>query len=369
MLGGISFRPFYDADKTGGGGATPPAAGATPAADPGAAAAAAAAAATPAAKTGEQPGAAAPGATVDPGKDTLAGGADPGAAAAAAAAGATPKFPDNWRELLAGEDKKALTDLQRYTDPNAFYKGARELRAKIDSGEFKAAPKPLPADATPEQKAEWRKTNGLPATPEAYVEKLALPDGMVVGEADKPLVADFAKAMFESGASQDEMNRSVNWYYQMQDQLATKQAENDKQSIIDSQAELIGEWGPGDFKINMNAVGSLLATMPEDFRNALLTARTADGKLLGNTAALNRWAAQTARELNPAATIVPAGADSGKTISAELESIEATLRKAQGGDQEAHRAYYGYEGKPGLEVRMRELIDIQQKMAARGKAA
>jgi len=201
------------------------------------------------------------------------------------------------------------------------------------------------------------------------VEKLALPDGMVIGEADKPLVADFAKTMFEEGASQDEMNRSVNWYYKMQDQLKAKQDVDDKQSIIDSQGELIGEWGAGDYKVNTNAMGSLLATMPEEFKNSMLTARTGDGKLLGNTAAFIRWAAQTARELNPAASIVPAGADSAKTISAELESIETTLRKAQGGDADAHRQYYGSDGKPGLEVRMRELIDAQEKMKARGKAA
>jgi len=139
-------------------------------------------------------------------------------------------------------------------------------------------------------------------------------------------------------------------------------------SRVQSEVALRTEWGP-DFTQNMNAFGSLKAMMPTELQEMLFTARTGDGRMLGNTAEFVKWGAQLARELNPAAAIVPAGGDTGKTIDNEIASIDAVYQKAISGDQEARRAYYGHDGKPGLDARQRELIDAQQKMQARGKAA
>src|SRR3546814_3644725 len=50
----------------------------------------------------------------------------------------------------------------------------------------------LPIYATPEQIAEWRKEQGIPEKPEDY--DLKFDNGLVIGEADKPLVAEFLKA-------------------------------------------------------------------------------------------------------------------------------------------------------------------------------
>jgi hypothetical protein len=194
-----------------------------------------------------------------------------------------------------------------------MYKSLRELQSKVSKGELKAPPAPLAKDATPEQKAEYRKTHGLPETAEAYVEKLALPDGVVIGEADKPLVADFAKSMFENGATQSEMNRAVNWFYTMQDKVEQQRTEADGQLRVSNEVALRGEWGP-DYAANVNAFGSFAAMMPEETRVAMFAARTPDGRLLGNTVEFMKLGAQLARELNPAATLVVpgAGVDAGQ---------------------------------------------------------
>lgn len=381
MLGGVSFLPFYRPDDGSGagggaGGAGDRAGGAAGGSAGGAGAGGAAGAdagsggAAGGAGAGAGGAAGGAGATAD---KTLAGGgaagADAAAAAAAAAAAGPAKFSDKWREELAGGDAAALKDLAKYTDPTALYKSLRDVQAKISKGELKAPPAPLAKDATPEQAAEYRKTNGLPETAEGYVKGLALPDGVVIGKADEPLVGEFAKAMFKDGATQGEMNRAVSWFYQQQAVQEQQRVEADGQSRVASEVELRTEWG-GDFKGNMNAVGSVLALMPEDLKNDLLSARTATGQLVGNTAAFNRWAASLGRELNPAATLIPAGGgDAGKSVADEIASIDTIYNKAVSGDREAHRAYYGYDGKPGLDVRQRELIDAQQKMQARGKAA
>jgi hypothetical protein len=362
MLGGASFLPMFAAEDGSGGGA-PAGGGAAPAAG-----AAPAGGAAPAA--GAAPGAAAaPAAGADA---TLAGGGvDPTGAAAAAAAGAaagTPKPGDlpagfDFRAYLAGGDKDAEKDLAKYTDPKAVYKSLRDLQAKISKGELKAPPAALPANATPEQKAEYRKANGLPETAEAYVEKLALPDGVVIGAADKPLVADFANAMFEQGASQDEMNRAVSWFYQAQDREKAQRTEADGALRVSSEVALRGEWG-ADFTPNMNAFGAFKATMPTELQATLFTARTADGRMLGDTPEFLKLGAQLGRMLNPAATLImPAGADAGKKIGEEIGEIEKSMYDANGNP---NRDYWGDETK---QARLRELYDMRDRMAAKGKAA
>jgi hypothetical protein len=246
----------------------------------------------------------------------------------------------------------------------------RELETKVSSGQLKAPPQPLPANATDEQKAEWRKTNGLPETPEAYVEKLALPNGVVIGEADKPLVTEFAKDMHAAGATQEEMNRAMASYYRLQGVVEAQRAEADVSTRATSQTQLMTEWGPGDYKVNMNAVGTLLATMPDDVKIGLLGARTASGEMVGDTVWFNKWAAAHAREFNPAATLIsPTQANAPQAIADEISAIEKVYQRAVTGDRDAHREYYGYAGKPGLDARERELIHAQEQMKARGRAA
>src|SRR5688572_23894721 len=114
---------------------------------------------------------------------TLVGGA---AAAENAQAIAPADWPADWRQKLAGEDKKTLERLGRMASPADLLKSYRALEQKISAGELK---KGLPENATPEQVAEWRREQGLPEKPEGYLENLSLPDGVVLGEADKPMAA------------------------------------------------------------------------------------------------------------------------------------------------------------------------------------
>ncbi|HXI76092.1 MAG TPA: hypothetical protein VNH21_03095 [Steroidobacteraceae bacterium] len=294
---------------------------------------------------------------------------DPAAPPLSNAPLAPASFPDNWRDLIAGEDKGFAERLKRFASPNDLAKSYREIEGKMSSGELRAPPKPLPANATDEQKAQWRQANGLPDKPEGYVEKLALPNGVVIGEADKPLVGDFAKRAMEKGWSQTAFNEAVGWFYEAQAEVEGRRAENDVVARTQNQTSLMSEWGPGDYKVNMNAVGSLLAGMPEDFKVALLTARTADGQMLGDTVAFNKWAAAHARDFNPAATVVaPTELNAPKAIADEMAELEALMGRAQK-DPEAKRQYYGDDGKPGLDARYRLLVETQQKMAARGRAA
>jgi hypothetical protein len=156
----------------------------------------------------------------------------------------------------------------------------------------------------------------------------------------------------------------VSWFYSQQDAAKAATAERDGETKTTSMQALMTEWGPQDYKANMNAMGTFLAAMPEDLKNDLLAARTESGERLGNTAAFIKWASSQGRELFQAATIVPAGdGNATQTIANEIKAIEGSMYDANG---QPNRAYWGDNAK---QARYRELIDAQQKMTARGKAA
>jgi hypothetical protein len=370
FLGGASFLPLFAPETgagagggDGGGDKGAAGGGATGAGDAGAAGGGGGGSAGAGSAAGAAGAAGGADAGAGAGAGTLAGGGADAAAAAAAAAAARPAFGDKWREELAGDDKDLLKDLAKYTDPKALLKSHRDLQTKISKGELRAPPAPMPQNATPEQVAAWRQAQGLPDKPEAFVEKLALSDGVVIGEADKPLVGEFAKMAFEKGWNQDQMNQAVSFYYDMQAAGEASRADADHSTLVAAQGELIGEWGQAEYKVNMNAVGSLLATMPDALRNNMLTARMPDGRMVGNTAEFNRWAAAQARELNPAATLVPVNDPNAmKTIEGEIAGLEKEMA-----DQRS--SYWRGPEANAKQARYRELVDAQQKMQSRGRAA
>jgi hypothetical protein len=299
---------------------------------------------------------------------TLAGGADGAAAAALAAAAGPAAFPTTWREQLAGDDKGKLKDLQKYTTPAALYDSLRSVQERISKGELRAPPAPAPKDGTPEQMAEWRAAQGLPDKAETLVEKLALPEGVVLGEADKPFVGELAKMAFDKGWTQAQMNDVVTWYYEQEDKLQAQRVDADNQSRVAAEVALRSNEGWGaDYNANMNAFGALRALMPEELQAAMFAARTPDGKLLGNTAEFLKWGAEISRQLNPAATLVaPTGGDGLKALGDEIAAIEKSMFLADG----RHNPDY-WRGDAGakMQARYRELVDARDKMAARGRAA
>lgn len=270
---------------------------------------------------------------------------------------------------MAGDDKAFRARLDRFDSPAAVARSYRELEAKISSGELKAPSKPLPANATDEQKATWRKDNGLPESPEAIVTGLQLPNGVVPGEADKPLLENFAKAAFAEGMSQDTYNKVVGWYYGLQDNLQAEQVQADADFMQESSIALAREWGP-EFKVNQTAVSSFLeANFGQEFRNSLLAARLPDGSVLGNHPDFNRQVLSIAKAFNPAATLLPAssGATLGN-VGDRIGEIEKLMRAPQGSD--AWKSYWLGDAGQKLQSEYRDLITARETLKERqGRAA
>lgn len=266
-------------------------------------------------------------------------------------------WPDDWRNKFAGEDKAHLKQLERFASPNDVFKSYRALQARISSGELKSA---LPKDQTPEALATWRKENGIPEKPEEY--DLALDDGLVIGEQDKPLVGEFLNEMHAANASPAAVKSALSAYYKLVAKQQAELIEADSNFRDESETALREEWG-GEFRKNVNLVTNLLASAPEDVRLKIEAGRTPEGRKLGDDPAVLRWLANLSREVNPAATVVPgSGNNSGAAIDDEISTIEKAM-----GDQSSE---YWKGPKPDgkdtkMQIRYRELITARDKIKAR----
>lgn len=238
----------------------------------------------------------------------------------------TPVIRDGWREHLAGEDKDALKTLQRFTDPQQLWKRTQELTKKLSSGELKAVT-PFPKDGKPEEQDAWRTEHGIPAKPEAYMEKLALKEGLVIGDEDKPFVDSYLATAHAANLPPEVVNEQLNWYLGTYiPDLQKAQAEMDGEFKVESQVKLREAWGQ-DYKGNMNAVATLLGTAPEGLRDRFFSSRTPEGRAFGDDPDVMQWLAGLARELNPTSTVTGGtAADPLKGVNDKIAEYEKMMK-------------------------------------------
>jgi hypothetical protein len=264
------------------------------------------------------------------------------------AAGGPPQdWPDDWRTKLSPDGKHAKT-LDRFASPNALLDSYLALRGKVDSGELKAV-KAYPDKGKPEEQAAWRKEHGIPDNPEGY--SLKFPDGLVVGDDDKPFVEDFLKTAHGVNATPEQVNNLLHWYYGNQEKAVQQLEEKDVAYLKDTEDTLRAEWG-GEYRTNVNAIKGLIDTMPQDIQDAFANARLGDGTALMSNPHMARWLVHTARTINPMATVVPgAGANAASQIDDEIGQIETLMRT----DRKA------YNANEKMQERYRILLGAREK--------
>lgn len=307
--------------------------------------------ASPASPVAAAPAAANPAAPANPNPapaNPAVPAANPNPAAPAAAA-----WPENWRNLYAGDDSKKLARLERFTDPVKAFDALIEAQNKIRSGEMA---KPLPPNATEQERAEWRQANGIPEKPEGYFEKL--PDGLVIGKDDQPLFTEFAKVMHNQNVPPAAVQSVVKWYYDLQDKQVSSTEQADKQHSREATDKLREQWG-NDYRANMGQVSSLLDGLGGDLKNQFMDATLPDGRRLFNSPEFVTWVAGLAREINPAGVLIPAtGGDQIKSIETELNTLKAKM-----GNKNSD--YWKGPTANQQQERYRQLIEAQQKLKAR----
>lgn len=276
------------------------------------------------------------------------------AAAAETAKPAPAAFPDDWREQLAGGDDKALSTLKRYGSPKGLWDKIRNQEKALSA----RGPAKPGKDATPEEVAAWRKAEGIPETPDGYVEGLTLPDGALLGDDDKPVVASYAAAMHEVGVPQGVIDRTMAWYFNHLEEVTTAQKDADEAFRAEAVTELRNEFGD-NFQRSVTGIANLFPS--KDVMNALIGGRTADGKLIGDDPRMLRVLASLAAQVRPDGdTRLPAGQGSGGSIDGEIAEIEKLMRTDGG------RPYWQDKSK---QDRYGELLAARERMRARNNAA
>jgi len=257
---------------------------------------------------------------------------------------------EDWRSRIAGDDADLLKFLGRHQSEASFAREAKQNLADIRSGKYR---KPLGDDPTDDELKAYRKDFGVPDEPAGYME--ALPEGLVVGDDDKPIVDEFLAAMHAKSAPAAVTAAAIETYYGIVEKQEADIAERvgaAKQATEDALRE---EWG-ADYRRNVNATQAYLDGLPEEVQEAISSGFDGKGIPLGNNAGVLKWLSSLALEANPLATVVPgAGANQASAVEDEIKKIEETMR--------TNRAAYNRDAK--MQERLRELYGAREKLKAR----
>lgn len=260
-----------------------------------------------------------------------------------------PPPNDDWRSRLAGDDKEALGWLGRYQSESAFVAAAKKDRDALRNGKFI---KPLADGATEQEVAEYRAHMGVPEKAADYLE--SLPDGLVVGDDDRPAVDVFVEKMHAANAPKGVTDAALAAYYEIVESQMADQAEATEQAKAAGIDALRGEWG-ADYRRNLTVMNNHLSLLPEAVQDVFKHGTMSDGTPIGYHPEVLKWVTGLALEANPVATVVPgAGANQANAIADEIATIEKTMRE--------NRSTYNRDDK--MQARYRELLGAREKLKA-----
>ena len=264
-----------------------------------------------------------------------------------------PAWPENWRNLMAGDDAKELKRLERFASPSDVYKlGYRKLEARMSSGELKQA---LPKDAKPEEIAQWRKDNGIPETPDKY--ELKLDNNLVIGEQDKPIVDMILQTAHGANYTPAQAKAAVQAYYDIQSRNVEALVQKDDTDRVAAVDGLIQEYGKGYRQTLGKMEAEVLGLFPSTIQDGLKNARMPDGTALFNNVDFIKGLVALSYELNPSATVVPAGGgDAAKNLNERITEIEGMMGSK------------AYKKNAEIQQEYRDLIAAREKISQR-KAA
>lgn len=273
---------------------------------------------------------------------------DAAAVLKAASSGEAAKWPEDWREQIAGADDKTLKRLQRYNAPSDALKALTALQAKISAGEMRSR---LAKDAKPEDIQKWREENGIPEAPDKY--DIEQPKGI-----EKTAFEKFLKASHDTNATPEQVKAMTEfWVNERAEAAKTVQAE-DVRFANEQRDTLTAEWGK-EYDTNIARVQAVLGLFPDEVRQLLVGARLADGRPLSAHAGVLKAFAQISREIDPAGTLTSFGTESQQgNVDSRIEQIEKVIK--------TNRSQYNNDEK--MQDEYRRLLAAREKMKAREAA-
>lgn len=301
--------------------------------------------------TGGAPAEAAP-AAMPPAADSAPPAPDGAAPPSPAADTPAPAAdPVDWRKEIAGEDEKLFKQLERFGSLKDFHKSYQEATQRIREG-FKSPE--LPENPTDEQVIEYRKLIGVPNTPEEY--KFNLGEGMVIGEADKPIWDLFLKEANAMNMTQAEFDKVAPAYYKLEAALKEQQEADTKELVRKNESELRGVWGT-DYQANMTINENFLTKEGGDaLKETLLYGVAPDGSPLMNNPVVAKFLNDMARMQGFSDGMAYNSEGNASSVADEIKSL---LDKRTGPNREAY-----YKDRSQVQkdtTRLNELMAMQQK--------
>ena len=246
--------------------------------------------------------------------------------------------------------------LERYADEQAFGRAHFELLRRMSAGELRQS-NAYPEFGSTEEKANWNKANGVPDADSGYTEKLAIPNGVVLGEQDKDGMAVFAKQAHGKHWSQKQFDEAVSMWYGVQDNLINKRDQMDDMYHQEAEDVLRQDWAPHEFRQNINMMHNYLNEFPEDFRRDILGGRTASGRLIGDDPRFLHLFLEMAHLKNPQASVLPPGMT--------IEGYNSRRKELEAMVNDANSAYYTGANAQALRAEYLRYLEADEKRAAR----
>ena len=181
-----------------------------------------------------------------------------------------------------------------------------------------------------------------------------LPDGLVIGEDDKEIMADFLSVLHTKNVQPDVAHVAIEWYNKFAEEQQDAIADTDATHVQEFEDKMRQDWGP-DYRANTNLAGALIeGAFGKEGKALFLSARDANGQRLMTIPEVADGLVDIARKWNPAAQLIAPGGDAVQTLNDELAEISKYRKE--------HRTDYFKDEK--MQARERELIDIKQKQEA-----
>ncbi len=229
-------------------------------------------------------------------------------------------WPEDWRSKLANGDEKLAKRLERFSDPSKVLTSWLAAEQKISSGEYK---KGLDENASEEQVAEWRKSNGIPETPDDY----ALPEDYEWSDTDQEMFGRIFEHMHEKNATQDHVTAVAEGYLELVNEMQQQRSEQDKQWLQDQEDVLRSRLGD-EYRSQVNLYKRALedpdGPIPQNIAQKLLTARWEDGSRAINDADMAQFVIELGLNHYGEGSLI--SGDAKTTMTNRLDEIRQVMR-------------------------------------------
>ncbi len=244
----------------------------------------------------------------------------------------------NWRApFITEDDPKSAIEMERFDSPLAYAKSFKEAQATISSGKLKDA---LPgADATEDDITAYRVANDIPLEVEGYYKDM--PDGLILGEDDKPVADVFMNALHKENAPPALGHALISAYNDFKESEQDAEAELDSMQAKEATDALRETWR-GDYRQNINAVETFFKReFGEEDAEQLMAGRYLDGRHFMNNPTVLEVFARVERVLNPMVALHHVGdvtqEQSAKEEEAKILKFMRTNRPEYNKDMEMQK--------------------------------